>query len=168
MPQNKDPRHEARKVAMASIFNWMFSPLDEQNSLSFSKDALEVGPVDQNLALKIVHGVEEHSAEINTIIEEAAPEWPLDKISKVDLAILKIAIFELLYNDDVPTKVAIDEAVELAKEFGNDTSSKFVNGVLGGVVDDEDEIDFGNDAEEDEQTKHEKAVEDAVRTISED
>ena len=71
---------------------------------------------------------------IDKIIEKAAPEWPLEQIAKIDLEILRIAVFELYIARSVPPKVAIDEAVELGKQFGGENSSKFVNGVLGTVV----------------------------------
>jgi len=90
--------------------------------------------IDFTLTLEIEKGVKKHKKEIDEIIEKCAPEWPIDKIAKVDLVILRIAVYEILYSEKVPEKVAIDEAVELAKEFGNDTSSKFVNGVLGTVL----------------------------------
>lgn len=89
---------------------------------------------DENLFNQIIEGVKTHQPSIDTIITECAPEWPLPQISKVDLTILRIAIYEILHRDETPTKVAIDEAVELGKEFGSVNSSKFVNGVLGTVV----------------------------------
>jgi len=90
---------------------------------------------DPELVKTIVEGVEAHSLEIDEIIVICAPEWPVEKIAKIDLVILRIAIFELIFGKKTPIKVAIDEAVEMAKEFGNDMSHKFVNGVLGTVVD---------------------------------
>ena len=86
------------------------------------------------MAVFISKGVTDNLDTIDKIIETSAPEWPLSQIAKVDLEILRIAIFELFIARNVPPKVAIDEAVELAKEFGGDNSSKFVNGVLGTVV----------------------------------
>jgi N utilization substance protein B len=131
-----DPRHHARRLALASVFCWLFADHNTDQSLVLSKDLLEVNPtdIDEALTKSLIDGIKAHNTEIDNIVMEAAPEWPLDKISKIDLVILRIAIFELLYSKSVPAKVAIDEAVELAKEFGNDTSSKFVNGVLGTVV----------------------------------
>lgn len=76
----------------------------------------------------------EKLSEIDTRIARAAPEWPLTKISKVDLAILRLAVWELIYAQKEPPKVIIDEAVELAKSYGNEGSSKFVNGALGSIL----------------------------------
>lgn len=73
-------------------------------------------------------------SQINSIIEKAAPSWPLDKINKIDLAILRLAVFELLIEKKAPPKVIVDEAVELAKEYGADSSAGFVNGALGKVI----------------------------------
>lgn len=74
--------------------------------------------------------------EIDAVISKNAPKWPVDKINHVDLSILRCAIWELLFQKKTPTKVVIDEAVELAKEFGTDTSSAFVNGCLGTIIKD--------------------------------
>lgn len=74
------------------------------------------------------------SGEIDQLIESSAPAWPLSKINKTDLAILRLSVFELIMERDEPYKVVIDEAVELAKEFGSESSSSFVNGVLGKLI----------------------------------
>lgn len=76
----------------------------------------------------------EKLSDIDASISQNAPKWPLNKINKVDLAILRCAVWELLYNPKTPPKVVIDEAVEMAKEFGTDTSSSFVNGCLGSII----------------------------------
>ncbi len=136
MKSKADPRHAARKLALTSIFCWLFSESESEDTFLMSKEVLDEPEVDFSLMDYIVNGVKKHKKEIDEIITQCAPDWPLDKISKIDLVILRIAIFEVLYGQaKVPDKVAIDEAIELAKEFGNDTSSKFVNGVLGTVVD---------------------------------
>ena len=135
MRSKTDPRHAARELALSSIFCWLFSEQGGDESLGLSKELLDLTEQEHDILELIVRGVKTHVDAIDKIIEESAPEWPLDKISKVDLVILRIAIFEIVYGKKTPTKVAIDEAVELAKEFGNDTSHKFVNGVLGTVAD---------------------------------
>ena len=88
---------------------------------------------DKNFVHDIVEGVQTHQKEIDGIIGPAAPEWPVDQIAKIDKIILRIGVYELLIKKDVPPKVAINEAVELAKAFGGENSSKFVNGVLGTI-----------------------------------
>ena len=131
-----DPRHTSRKLALTSIFCWLFTETDKQDAIMLSKDLLDEQPGEQDTELTeyIFEGVKTHINEIDKVIEENAPEWPIDKIAKVDLVVLRIAIFELLFGKRAPVKVVVDEAVELAKEFGNDTSHKFVNGVLGTVI----------------------------------
>jgi transcription antitermination protein NusB len=135
MKSKSDPRHSARKLALSSIFCWLFSEQDNELGVQLSKELMESDDVDLELANYIVTGVKQHLDEIDRIIVESAPEWPLDKIAKVDLVILRIAIYETVFGKKTPVKVAIDEAVEMAKEFGNETSHKFVNGVLGTVID---------------------------------
>lgn len=134
MKSKSDPRHNARKLALTSIFCWLFSEPDPDECLELSQDLLDANNADPRLTNEVIKGVQEHREEIDGLISENAPDWPIDKIAKVDLVILRIAIYEILHSANVPKKVAIDEAVELAKEFGNETSSKFVNGVLGSIV----------------------------------
>lgn len=134
MKSKTDPRHAARELALSSIFCWLFSEQNGDEALELSKELLELNQQEHQLLDDIASGVKNHINEIDKIIEQSAPEWPLDKIAKVDLVILRIAVYELVFSKKTPTRVAIDEAVELAKEYGNDTSPKFVNGVLGTVT----------------------------------
>jgi len=136
MISDTDPRHTSRKLALSSIFSWSFAEPNIEENISASAEILEEEGIeyDDELTRFIVDGVREHIDEIDKIIEEGAPDWPLDKIAKIDLVILRIAIFEVLFGKKTPVRVAIDEAVEIAKEFGNDTSHKFINGVMGTVV----------------------------------
>ncbi|MFA6981658.1 MAG: transcription antitermination factor NusB [Patescibacteria group bacterium] len=134
MQNLSDSRHEARKLALAAIFCWLFSESDERESLAMTKDLVAGNEADEELTKSLVAGVKANKREIDDNIEKYAPEWPIDKISKIDLVILRIAVYELLFAEGIPEKVAIDEAVELAKEFGNENSSKFVNGVLGSIL----------------------------------
>lgn len=128
-------RHLSRMVAMQAIYEWNFrqdADLDElvERSISeFSND------VDSKYIRDLISGVTKNSKTIDKEIETCAPEWPIEQISHVDKSILEIAIFELTHSDDIPPKVAINEAVELAKQFGSSNSSKFINGVLGSVYD---------------------------------
>jgi N utilization substance protein B len=88
---------------------------------------------DKNFVHDVVDGVLASQSEIDAIIGPAAPEWPVEQIAKIDKIILRIGVYELMIKRDVPPKVAINEAVELAKAFGGENSSKFINGVLGTV-----------------------------------
>ncbi|OGY31572.1 MAG: transcription antitermination factor NusB [Candidatus Woykebacteria bacterium RIFCSPLOWO2_01_FULL_41_12] len=142
MKGKNDPRHLARIIALQSLFEWSLNSINIEEILNRNaNDYVQIdtpeenrSKVDSQLANLIVNGVTENLDSIDTIIQNSAPEWPLSQIAKVDLEILRIAIFELCMAKNVPPKVAIDEAVELAKEFGGENSSKFVNGVLGTVV----------------------------------
>jgi len=142
MKGKNDPRHQARSCALQVLFEWSFNSTNIKDILERDlKYYLHVDTTNENkpvidkaLAYFIANGVTENLDTIDKIIENSAPEWPLFQIAKVDLEILRIAIFELYIAHSVPPKVAIDEAVELAKEFGGENSSKFVNGVLGTVV----------------------------------
>ena len=88
----------------------------------------------QTFASELVEGVLGRRDELDSIIERSAPNWPIEQMSRVDKTILRLAIFELLYHNRVPLKAAINEAVELGKRFGSDSSSRFINGVLGTVA----------------------------------
>ena len=123
MKNNTDPRHNGRKIALTTLFCWMFNEPDVAESILMSKEVLEEDNIDDELTTKIINTVKDNIKSIDNKIEESAPEWPIDKISKIDLIILRMAIAELLFDIKTPTKVAIDEAVELAKDFGNETSS---------------------------------------------
>lgn len=109
-----DPRHLRRRNAVKFLF---------AESFTHQKNIPE-----------LVLEIQKQTEVINKIIVESAPTWPIDKINKIDLAILHLAIYELK-NEDTPPKVIIDEAVELAKEFGSESSGPFVNGVLGTIYD---------------------------------
>lgn len=145
MKTNKDPRHLARKLTLQTLFQWSTHPETQNDTADdgerrilsiFESQKSYYGKFryKKELAKAIVNGVIEHKEQLDQIIADCAPEWPLDQVAKVDVNILRIATYELLYMKETPQKVAIDEAVELAKEFGSDSSSKFVNGVLGTIV----------------------------------
>jgi len=142
MKKPLDNRHEARKIALQSLFEWSFNSTDikeiANRVIELGKEDPEVGnskvQSDLELVFFLVNGVTNNLDIIDKIIQDCAPEWPIEQIAKVDLEILRIAIFELYIARSVPPKVAIDEAVELGKQFGGENSSKFINGVLGTVV----------------------------------
>lgn len=129
-------RHLARTIAMQSLYEWDFRQGQDLNLEEVAKNNLkEFAPSfdDHGFIVDLVRGVLEHKEEIDALIVQYAPEWPLDQITTVDRNILRIGIFELKYNHDIPPKVAINESIELAKSFGGESSGKFVNGVLGAI-----------------------------------
>jgi N utilization substance protein B len=122
---------------MQSLYEWDFSGKKSDLEKIVEKNIKEFGPGldDTSFIWQLVTGVVQHLEEIDKIIEKAAPEWPIDQISIVDRNVLRLGLFELLFGDKeaVPPKVAINEAIELAKSFGGESSGKFINGVLGTV-----------------------------------
>lgn len=131
-------RHLSRSIAMQSLYEWDFNGKKKENlEKIIAKNIEEFGPglEDKDFIRQIIKGVVSHLSDIDKIIEKAAPEWPLEQITIIDRNILRIGLFELLYEDkkEVPPKVAINEAIELAKSFGGESSGKFINGVLGTV-----------------------------------
>lgn len=128
-------RHRVRIAALQILFE--VDATDHPLDVVLERRLEEELPADgQRFLRRIVFGVWEHRSYLDRIIEEAAPNWPVSQMPGVDKAILRIALFELLIDDieKTPVKAVINEAVELAKHFGSDNSSRFVNGVLGTVV----------------------------------
>ncbi len=131
-------RHLSRSIVLQSLFEWDFGSKNSTEAKSiFARNVDEFAPGhgDFSFMENLIKGVLEKQKDIDLIIEKAAPDWPIDKISVIDRNILRIGLYELLFADrtQVPPKVAINEAIELSKTFGGETSSKFVNGVLGAV-----------------------------------
>ena len=132
-------RHLSRSIAMQSLYEWDFSgrPTERIDEI-INGNIQEFGPglEDDQFVRQLVQGVIENQQKIDQVIETAAPEWPIEQITMVDRNILRLGLYELLYAkyEEVPPKVAINEAVELAKAFGGENSSKFINGVLGTVL----------------------------------
>ena len=131
-------RHLSRSIALQSLFEWDFrGKIDGIIDEIIDRNQSEFGPgLDDEIFIKeLAHLVVTKINIVDEIITKAAPEWPVEKISVVDRNILRMGLAELLFGDrtQVPPKVAINEAIELAKSFGGETSGKFVNGVLGAV-----------------------------------
>ena len=114
-----DPRHKKRQKIVESLFKYDFH---KQTVNDITKKILS------------------HQAYIDKQIEAAAPEFSIDKINRIDLAILRLAVYELLVEKTQPVKVIIDEAIELAKEYGGDSSPSFINGALGNITPVKDKI----------------------------
>ncbi|MFA5290869.1 MAG: transcription antitermination factor NusB [Candidatus Paceibacterota bacterium] len=133
-------RHLCRSLAMQILFELDFHEGAKSSTFideTIKRIALEFGPGIEDLSFteEIVHGVIAHQDKIDLIIGKAAPDWPLEQIAAVDRNVLRLGLYELIFGDraDVPAKVAINEAIELAKTFGGESSGRFVNGVLGTV-----------------------------------
>lgn len=131
-------RHLGRIVALQTLYEYEFrvqagdSQVSIDEILGRNLARYESAIEDTDFVKLLVEGVVEHQADLDGKLQPIAPEWPLEQIARVDRSILRLGLYELLYRgEEVPPKVAINEAVELAKAFGSDNSSKFVNGVLG-------------------------------------
>lgn len=150
-------RHLCRSIAMQSLFERDFNFLDDtQVNAVVERNIEEFAPgiEDANFAKDLVKGVLKRQEKLDKIIERAAPEWPIGQIAFVDRNILRIGLYELIFGNknEVPPKVAINESIELAKNFGGDSSGRFVNGVLGTVYREM----YPNSAEEVEKILEEK------------
>lgn len=130
-------RHLLRQVALQTLYEWDFCGDGDLDKILTKNIEEFIGKDIEKKDLKylysLIHGIETNREDIDNLIRTAAPEWPLEQIAYIDKNVLRIAIFELIFSEDIPPKVAINEAVELAKAFGGENSSKFVNGVLGTI-----------------------------------
>jgi transcription antitermination protein NusB len=126
-------RHLLRTIALQSLFEWDFN--NRQGNLkdiiSNVVDEFAGGSEDNEFAHQLVDGVIENMEALDKIIVETAPEWPINQITIIDRNVLRLGIYELMFTKGTPPKVAINEAVEMGKRFGGESSGKFVNGVLG-------------------------------------
>ncbi|HEX6512206.1 MAG TPA: transcription antitermination factor NusB [Chloroflexota bacterium] len=129
------PRRRARMLAVQALFELDFQDRPVEDVLEERLAEAKLSPENQEFVRQLVDGVLQHKDEIDARIAAAAPQWPIDQIAHVDKNVLRLAIFELMSEDNaVPAKVAISEAIELARLLGGGTSPKFVNGVLGAVM----------------------------------
>lgn len=160
-------RHLSRTIAVQTLFEWDFTqaPVEDIDRLiEHNVREFGGGMKDTEFLKHLVKGsVTQHDA-IDKLITQYAPEWPLDQIPGVDRAILRLGLFELLFDQTIPPKVSINEAIELAKAFGSDASSRFINGVLGSVYRDHTEeiearkTDEAKTAVSDKKSKEKKAA----------
>ncbi|PIP29535.1 transcription antitermination factor NusB [Candidatus Kuenenbacteria bacterium CG23_combo_of_CG06-09_8_20_14_all_36_9] len=132
-------RHLSRTIAMQTLYEWDFNHRSQKLD-KLTNDNIEQyagGIEDTEFIVHLVKGVVKHQTEIDEKIVKYAPEWPLDKITALDRNILRLGIYEMMYEiGEVPPKVIINEAIEMAKTFSGSSSGKFVNGVLGAVYSD--------------------------------
>ncbi|OGD69359.1 transcription antitermination factor NusB, partial [Candidatus Campbellbacteria bacterium RIFCSPLOWO2_01_FULL_34_15] len=131
-------RHLSRTIVLQSLFEWDFSSKDNSevdSILEYNTREFSTGMCDFEFSQKLIKIVVEKKPVIDDIIQKTAPQWPIEKISVVDRNILRIGLAELLFADrkEIPPKVAINEAIELAKNFGGENSGRFISGVLGTI-----------------------------------
>lgn len=133
-------RHLGRIIALQTLYEEEFRIECEDKAFEL-KDVLERNIKryadmvdDREFIEQLVAGVDKNKSELDAVLQPIAPDWPIEQIARMDRLVLRIGAYELVYNKDVPPKVVINEAVELAKGFGGENSSKFVNGVLGTLL----------------------------------
>ncbi|MDD4996402.1 MAG: transcription antitermination factor NusB [Patescibacteria group bacterium] len=139
MPQ----RHLARTFALQALAEWDFNKSMLKINLEIEeiieRNLRKAAPSNfegKNFSKELVEGVVKNLTQINDYIKKYAPQWPLEQITLVDRNIIRLGIFELIFLKQTPPKVIINEAIEIAKTFGERTSGKFVNGVLGAIYED--------------------------------
>ncbi len=132
-------RYLSRTLALQTLYAWDFngrddSATDEELNYNFAEFAPQFA--DDGFALKTLKGILSNRQVIDEYIVKYAPDWPLEQITIIDRNILRLGIYEMLYDPDIPSRVAINESIELAKAYGGVSSSKFINGVLGSIYKD--------------------------------
>ena len=130
-------RHLARSTVLQTLYEWDFGGMKDNPEAGLARNMAEYAPgnKDDSFMKTLLNGVISKQKDLDDIITKAAPEWPIEKISVMDRNILRLGLYELLFSDraEVPPRVAINEAIELAKTYGGENSGKFINGVLGTV-----------------------------------
>lgn len=163
-------RHLARSIVLQSLYEWDFYNQKKDLTEILERNMKEFGPgIDEpEFVWNLMKNIISHKKELDNIIEKAAPEWPIDQIAIVDRNALRLGLYELLYADrnEVPPKVAINEAIEVAKNYGGPNSGKFINGVLGTVYRELGEPGKDDKAKAKEEKKEEK-VEPAAEKVAE-
>jgi N utilization substance protein B len=123
-------RRRAREIALQVLYQREFNRVETEQALTLFWDNFEVLKGSMDFSERIIRGVEEHREDLDHIIEKYSSHWKIDRMAHVDRNILRIAVYELLYCNDIPPKVAINEAIDIGKKFGSEDSGAFINGVL--------------------------------------
>jgi len=161
-------RHLARTLAMQTLFQWDFmgKPTDNLDEIiHYVRHEFAPEFDDHEYVETTVRGVIQHGKDLDERLTKFAPEWPIQSMTLVDRNILRIGVYELLYNQNIPSKVAINEAIEIAKSFGGETSGKFVNGVLGAIYKDQVASGIEKDADKEKTVDASADAQKGVPTI---
>ncbi len=130
-------RRKGRILAFQALYSWDLGNVDINNILDFSwveQETLDkMGEESLSFTRLLVSGTIEHIEEIDSVIKSHLTNWDFDRLNKVDLAILRISIYPLLYQKDLHSSIVIDEAIDISKQFGSDDSFKFINAILDSV-----------------------------------
>ena len=123
-------RRKAREIALQVLYGLNFENIDAQKALDLFWSNFVAPKAAKEFAAFLVQGTCEHKEELDKLIAGCSDNWSLGRMSKVDINILRLAVFEFLYCDDIPPKVTLNEAVDLGKTFGSENSGSFINGIL--------------------------------------
>jgi len=129
-------RRASREMAMKLLYQLEIQRDDREQQIKDALDESDATKKDTEYINDVIKGVSENHEYIDKLIEKFSKGWKLNRISKVDLSILRLSIYELLYRDDIPVNVSINEAVELAKKYSSEDAGAFINGILAKVVSD--------------------------------
>jgi len=135
------PRTRGRSIALQTLYE-----VDQSNhsiDVILEDRLADIEPVDDHIRqfiYQLTNGVTNLKTELDLVLAHYAPEWPVDQVAIIDRNILRIALWEMLFTEDTPVKVIINEAIELGKMYGSDSTSRFVNGVLGSLVENQNSI----------------------------
>ena len=123
-------RRKAREIALQVLYGLNFENIDVQKALDLFWSNFVAPKTAKEFAAFLVQGTCEHKEELDKLIAGCSDNWSLGRMSKVDISILRLAVFEFLYCDDIPSKVTLNEAIDLGKTFGSENSGSFINGIL--------------------------------------
>lgn len=123
-------RRKAREVALQVLYSLNFVTLDVEKAMELFWGNFVAPKADKEFAASLIEGTWGHREELDGLIENSSDNWSLSRMSKVDISILRLAVFELLYCEDIPSKVTMNEAIDLGKTFGAENSGSFINGIL--------------------------------------
>lgn len=123
-------RREGRENAVQALYAVELSPSQPREAISLFWESDRFKPAAKAFAQELLSGLLDKSAELDARISANSPNWSISRMSKIDLAIIRLAAYELIFREDIPKNVTINEAIEIAKKFGSEESPAFVNGIL--------------------------------------
>ena len=127
-------RRKAREFALQALYQIEMKGSNPKAELHLLEKSQEIGPEEKLFGTEIVEGVYRNLKELDQLIEKHSTHWKMNRMAAVDRNILRLAVYELLYLHDIPTSAALNEAIEIAKRFGTENSSSFVNGILDNIA----------------------------------
>lgn len=127
-------RRASRKITMKLLYQLELQKEDRQEQIDLVLEQEDLSNKDKGYIKDVLEGVNSHLEEIDELIKAALKGWTLDRISKIELSILRLALYEMKYRDDIPAKVSFNEAIELTKEYAGEDKTAFINGLLGKYI----------------------------------